>query len=63
MPIYLKASDKVKHIPTNSIVEVIEILPKVIFSAQQVKCKCLKSSIKEDIGQVFEYDLDNLEKL
>lgn len=57
----LTVGDKAKHTLTNATVEVIEILPKEILSTQQAKCKCLKSTIQEDIGQVFEYDLDSLE--
>ncbi len=58
-----KKGDILIHCLTNSKVEVIEVLPKDFFCSQQVKCTCLNSSIKEDIGEIFEYDLDSLSKI
>lgn len=55
--------EKIRHISTGAIIEVIEVMPKKILETRQIKAKCIKSSIKEDIGQVFEYDFDNCEKL
>lgn len=60
---YLSSGDKAKHISTGATVQIIEILPKEFRSTRQAKCKCLKSTIQEDIGQIFEYELDSLEKL
>lgn len=59
----LIAGDNAKHISTNATVKVIEVLPKEFMYLQQAKAQCLKSSISEDVGQIFEYDLDNLEKI
>lgn len=55
-----KKGDILRHLPTNSKVEVIEILEKKFLQEQQVLAKCLKSSIPEDKGRTFEYDLNNL---
>lgn len=59
----LVEGDKAIHTLTNAIVKVIKILPKEVLYTQQAKCKCLKSAITEDIGQMFEYDLDSLKKI
>lgn len=48
----------------NHIVEVVKILPKEFLKPQEIRCKCLKSSplVKEDVGMVFDYELNSLEK-
>ncbi len=58
-----KKGDKVIHTLTFAKVEVIEVLPKQLLYTQQVKGKCLRSTIIEDIGQIFEYDINSLKKI
>lgn len=48
------------HEPTGARVKVVEVHEKKILEAQQVTCKVISSSISEDVGQVFDYDFNNL---
>jgi 5'(3')-deoxyribonucleotidase len=59
----LNIGDKAKHTLNDSIVEIVSFEEKKLLEEQQVNCKCLKSSIKEDVGQVFECGISYLDKL
>lgn len=56
-----KINDIVKDINTNNILIVLENIKKDIMRPDEVKCKVLKSVIKEDKNQIFEYNINYLE--
>ena len=58
-----KVGDKCRVTSTNSEIIIIEILPKKILEPQEVIGIVRKASIREEIGQKFEFNIDYLEKI
>lgn len=58
-----KVGDKCRVTSTNSEIIIIEILPKKILEPQEVIGVVKKATIREDIGQKFEFNIDYLEKI
>ncbi len=58
-----KVGDKCRVTSTNSEIIIIEILPKKILEPQEVIGIVKKATIREDIGQKFEFNIDYLEKI
>lgn len=56
----MKVGDIVYSIDTNAKLQIIEILNKEFLREQEAKCLVLESTIEEDIGEVFEYELRGL---
>lgn len=58
-----KVGDKCRVTSTNSEIVILEILPKKILEPQEVIGVVKKATIREDIGQKFEFNIDYLEKI
>lgn len=55
--------DKCRVTSTNSEIVITEILPKKFLEPQEVIGIVKKATIREDIGQKFEFNIDYLEKI
>lgn len=58
-----KVGDKCRVTSTNSEIVILEILPKKFLEPQEVIGVVKKATIREDIGQKFDFNVDYLEKI